>query len=99
MLGPCFDQSGIHLPTNLARFVLGTVDITYKLPALKLAYWSSVSLEPVGTDQTPSVPLSSVIMGRPALAWRTYVNVRHHMIQGPAKVRQREVIPQVHGAQ
>jgi hypothetical protein len=33
---------------------------TYRLPALKLAYWSSVSLEPAGTDHTPSAPLLSV---------------------------------------
>jgi WW domain-containing oxidoreductase len=39
--------------------------LTYKFPALKLAYCSSVSLDPAGTDHTPAALLSSVMMGGP----------------------------------
>ena len=73
VLGPCFDQSWFHLPTNLARFVLGTVDIHIQIAGLETGVLVIRELGACGDG--PNAIGASVERnnGRPALARRTYV--------------------------
>ncbi len=63
--GDCAAQ-GLSWPRISPGLCSWLCTFTYRSPALKLAYCSSVNVEPAGTDQTPSADFSSVMIGGPA---------------------------------
>src|ERR1700733_5443021 len=70
-------KSGFQLPTNLARFVFGTVDIHIQIAGLETGVLVIRELRACGDGPRTIGAFVERNDGRPALSWRSYVNMRH----------------------
>src|SRR5712671_2486839 len=70
-------KSGFQLPTNLARFVFGTVDIHIQIAGLETGVLVIRELRAGGDGPSTIGAFVERNNGQPALSRRTDVNMRH----------------------